>query len=145
MTTETEAQKARGAFFTPPQISKFLTDWAVRSATDTVLEPSCGDAAFLLPAAVRLKQLGAEDLAARLHGVDIHEPSVSAARALLTESGYAATIHCCDFFDVEPRRTYDAVVGNPPFVRYQDFSGASRAKSLRAALSNGVRLYPSRR
>jgi adenine-specific DNA methylase len=133
-------QKARGAFFTPPEISKFLTDWAVRSATDTVLEPSCGDAAFLLPAAARLKGLGAKRLGTQLHGVDIHEPSVLAAQTLLTENGFTATISCCDFFDAEPKPTFDAVVGNPPFVRYQDFSGSSRAKSLRAALSNGVRL-----
>jgi adenine-specific DNA-methyltransferase len=140
MTIESMAQKARGAFFTPPEITKFLTDWAVRSANDTVLEPSCGDAAFLLPAAARLKGLGAKGLAAQLHGVDIYEPSVVAARALLTKNGFTATIKCSDFFDVEPARTFDAVVGNPPFVRYQDFSGPSRAKSLRVALYNGVRL-----
>lgn len=140
MTAETIAQKARGAFFTPPEITKFLTDWAIRSAGDVVLEPSCGDAAFLRPAAARLKEFGARELAKQLHGVDIHEPSVMAARTLLQNDGFDATVTCCDFFDVEPDRKYDAVVGNPPYVRYQDFSGSSRAKSLRAALSSGVRL-----
>lgn len=76
MTTDNKAQKARGAFFTPSQISKFLTDWAIRSASDTVLEPSCGDAAFLIPAAGRLVGLGTENLAAQLHGIEIHDNSV---------------------------------------------------------------------
>jgi adenine-specific DNA-methyltransferase len=140
MTAEERAQKARGAFFTPPKISQFLVDWALRSPNDSVLEPSCGDAAFLLPAARRLVELGSLPSAAQLHGVDIHQPSISAAQNLLAERGLSATLECRDFFDYDPERTFDAVVGNPPFVRYQDFSGAARGKSLRAALSHGVRL-----
>ena len=41
-------RKARGAYFTPPEITQFIAGWAVRSATDIVLEPSCGEAGFLL-------------------------------------------------------------------------------------------------
>jgi adenine-specific DNA methylase len=140
MTAEEKAQKARGAFFTPPQISQFLVDLALRSPNDSVLEPSCGDAAFLLPAARRLMKSGSQRGAAQLHGIDIHPPSISAARDLLEAHGLSATLECRDFFDYQPERAFDAVVGNPPFVRYQDFSGAARSKSLRAALSHGVRL-----
>jgi adenine-specific DNA methylase len=140
MTAEERAQKARGAFFTPPEISQFLVDWAVRSPDDSVLEPSCGDAAFLLPSAARLVALGAQPTASQLHGIDIHEPSVVATHRLLKERGFSATVTNGDFFDHEPQPFFDAVVGNPPFVRYQNFSGEARSKSLRAALSHGVRL-----
>ena len=34
----------------------------------------------------------------------------------------------------------DAVVGNPPFIRYQKFSGDVRAKALARALEQGVNL-----
>src|SRR5207245_11524614 len=37
-------------------------------------------------------------------------------------------------------RPFDAVVGNPPFVRYQDHSGEARRVSAQAALRQGVRL-----
>jgi adenine-specific DNA-methyltransferase len=140
MTAEEKAQKARGAFFTPPDISQFLVDWALRSSKDCVFEPSCGDAAFLIPAASRLRALGAHQNSAQLHGIDIHAPSVMAARGLLEERGFSATIQIGDFFDQDPQPKFDAVVGNPPFVRYQEFSGLARTKSLRAALSHGVRL-----
>src|SRR5690349_21081750 len=43
-------RKARGAFFTPEPLARYITDWAVRSTSDRVLEPSCGEAAFLLAA-----------------------------------------------------------------------------------------------
>lgn len=50
-------RKARGAFFTPALVSDFLASWAIRSETDRVLEPSCGEASFLLAAAARLRKL----------------------------------------------------------------------------------------
>ncbi len=53
-----EARKGRGAFFTPPAVARFLTDWAVRSASDRILEPSCGKASFLLESGRRLRDLG---------------------------------------------------------------------------------------
>ncbi len=52
-----DARKARGAFFTPAPIARFIVDWAVRRAGDSVLDPSCGDAAFLAPAATKLLEL----------------------------------------------------------------------------------------
>lgn len=45
-----------------------------------------------------------------------------------------------DFFRVEPTGSYDAVIGNPPYVRYQDFSGEARARARAAALRAGVPL-----
>ncbi|HXY57561.1 MAG TPA: N-6 DNA methylase [Methylocystis sp.] len=142
MSFQREAEKARGAFFTPPEVARFLVDWAVRSPSDRVLEPSCGDASFLVPAAARLRSLGAtrNEIEEIVCGVEIHGPSALAAQARLSELGHAATIVNEDFFDRSSHPGFDVVVGNPPYVRYQNFSGAARAKSVRAALAQGVRL-----
>lgn len=80
-------------------------------------EPSCGDAAFLIPSAETLQERGAsrEAVAAQLHGFDIHPASVTQASERLAESGHAATLRASDFFDVDANGQYDAVVGNPPF------------------------------
>ena len=51
-----------------------------------------------------------------------------------------ADIAVTDFFTCSPAPKYDAVVGNPPHIRYQNFSAQARAKGLEAALSQGVRL-----
>ena len=118
-----------------------MARWAVRSSTDTVLEPSCGEAAFLLAVGERLRALGAPGmLADQLHGVELHEPSVTQALALLGEEGMAATIANENFFDFQPPTNYAAVVGNPPYIRYQNFSGEAREKSREAALTQGVEL-----
>jgi adenine-specific DNA methylase len=65
---------------------------------------------------------------------------VDAARSLLLEQDATAQLDVGDFFDLKPSRKYSAVVGNPPYVRYQSFNGAARSKGLEAALAQGVRL-----
>jgi adenine-specific DNA-methyltransferase len=142
MADSKDLRKARGAFFTPPAISRYLADWAVQSPLDTVLEPSCGEASFLLAAGHRLRDIGQRPLPSceQLHGVEIHESSAQQAHALLAAEQFEAKITVSDFFDYQSLFKFDAVVGNPPFVRYQDFSGVARARSLEAALAQGVRL-----
>lgn len=135
------SRKARGAFFTPPALCAYLARWAVRDGADHVLEPSCGEAAFLLAVAERLRELGGGDgPPGRLDGVELHRASAARARAALSRAGLEARIQVADFFDVDPVPEYDAVVGNPPYVRYQDFSGEARARGRRAALRAGVNL-----
>ena len=135
-----EARKARGAFFTPSVLCSYIADWAIRTPTDRVLEPSAGEAAFLLAAGGRLRSLGADPGMQHLHGVELHAESARTAASLLATRDLRAEIKHSDFFDVAPKREYDVVVGNPPFVRYQDFKGSARAKSQAAALAQGVRL-----
>lgn len=139
-----ELRKARGAFFTPEPVARYITDWAVRSTSDQVLEPSCGAASFLLAAVDRLAVLRGPDQRdlqlAALDGVELHEASAAAARALLRQAGVDARIEVGDFFCIDPTGSYDVVIGNPPFVRYQDFSGEARARSRVAAQRGGVGL-----
>ena len=45
-----------------------------------------------------------------------------------------------DFLATTATPGFDAVVGNPPYVRYQGFTGQARATGLAAALAQGVRL-----
>ncbi|MHA7867681.1 MAG: HsdM family class I SAM-dependent methyltransferase [Salipiger thiooxidans] len=137
----TPDQKARGAFFTPAAIADYLAAWAVRSKSDTVLEPSCGEAIFLHAAADTLVLHGAQaDLSSNLFGVELHAASAENAEAMLSERGFRAQIEVSDFFEHKPDRTFDVILGNPPFVRYQDFTGLARARSMEAALAQGVRL-----
>ena len=134
-----ELRKARGAFFTPESVARYVTEWAVRSPTDRVLEPSCGEAAFLLEAGGRLDSLGApKGLPGLLHGAELHAHSADIASGLLRDAGHESKIAVGDFLRREPVAAYDAVIGNPPYVRYQAFSGESRAAAQRAALRAGV-------
>ncbi|WP_344314220.1 N-6 DNA methylase [Fodinicola feengrottensis] len=134
------ARKARGAFFTPPELCRYVVDWALRGPSDVLLEPSCGEAAFLVAAARRLAELGGRADERQLHGVEMHAASASGARTRLASAAAAAKIRVADFFTLDPTPRYDAVVGNPPYVRYQDFTGQARVRSQAAALRAGVSL-----
>ncbi|WCM19787.1 SAM-dependent methyltransferase [Paraburkholderia bryophila] len=134
-------RKERGAFFTPEAITRFVANWAIRSPGDRVLEPSAGDAAFLVAAVRCLREL-ASDAGVRptVDGVEIHAHSARVANQRVREAGGKTKIRHSDFFAVEPEPVYDAVIGNPPYIRYQEFSGEARARSREAALRGGVSL-----
>lgn len=144
------ARKARGAFFTSPAIAHILTDWAIaRNAEARILDPTCGDGVFLLAAGERLRALGAPTDAIReqLSGTDVHAPSLAQARAYLSEDELDATLIHADFFNLRTPAQLgaqvgwqDAVVGNPPFVRYQEYGVPARKRAAAAALAQGVRL-----
>lgn len=143
-------RKDRGAFFTPPAIADYLAQWAVADDKQSrVLDPTCGEAVFLLAAGRRLREAGlpASDLDGHMYGVDLHQKSLDWAMKLLEEEGLDAHLIEADFFDVptpdqlgSPLPLMDAVIGNPPFVRYQKLGAAAQAKARQAALRQGVRL-----
>lgn len=138
-----ERRKARGAFFTPEPLARYVAAWTIRELTDDVLEPSCGEAAFLLAAHDRQLSLGnASDhpTPGALDGVELHQESARRALSTLTATGAQPRITVGDFFSIEPNPMYDVVIGNPPYVRYQDFSGPARIRSREAALRAGVSL-----
>lgn len=133
-----EARKARGAFFTPDGITAHLAEWALRDPSDSVLEPSAGEAAFLIAAVERLRGLGATE--PLVHGIELHRPSAQIARDLVHQAGGDARIRVSDFFRTEASPRFDAVIGNPPFIRYQDWTGDQRDRARFAALQQGVPL-----
>ncbi|MEK6327303.1 MAG: N-6 DNA methylase [Actinomycetota bacterium] len=136
-------QKELGAFYTPPVMAAVLTEWAVRSPGDRVLDPSFGGFVFLTAAHQRLRDLGASDTAIsdQLFGVDLDEDAHAAARADMGLALPAEQLIERDFFEVAPRElpAFDGVVGNPPYIRYQGFNGTA-AKARELAAEAGVSL-----
>lgn len=132
-----DLRKARGAFFTPGAIVDFIAQWAIDGTTEAVLEPAAGEAAFLLSAAARARDVGRS---VELVGVELHESSAAFAREFLADHGVQARLEVSDFFEVPASPRFDAVIGNPPYIRYQAHAGASRAASRAAAAAAGVEL-----
>jgi len=140
--------KLRGGYYTPQGVADAVCRWAIRSRADTVLEPSCGDGAFLRAAARRLTCLceRAVRIGGQVTGVEITpEESQKAAAAFRDATGEDCTVHTGDFFEwavFGPSRSFDCVVGNPPFIRYQNFPLSARGLAM--ALMERVGLRPNR-
>lgn len=65
-----DSHKALGAYYTDSQIAEFLVWWAVRGASDTVLDPAFGGGVFLRAACRRLREKGG-DPATQVFGVEV--------------------------------------------------------------------------
>ena len=137
-------QKELGAFYTPALMAEKMVAWAVREPTDRALDPSFGGLVFLSTAHERLRELGAsaEEAGALLYGCDLDEDAHLAARAH-DQLGVPeeALVHR-DFFAVAPGEDLplaEAVVGNPPYVRYQLANGAGDS-GHRVAAEAGIKL-----
>ncbi|TDU30670.1 N-6 DNA methylase [Arthrobacter sp. JUb115] len=137
LTDQATARHARGAYFTPEPVASFMAQWALGEQGSKVLEPSCGEAQFLAAAHPVLAD-GRERV--ELVGLELHEPSVQAARERMSAAGIDARIEHANFFEVTGNAEYDAVIGNPPYVRYQLHRGADRQLSRAAAKASGVEL-----
>lgn len=133
-----EEAKARGGFYTPAAVARFLVRWAVRSPVDRVLEPSCGDGAFVAAIDERFRELGGVASADHLLAVEREPHEAAKARSLAP----AADIRGVDFFDLDPGEIapVDAVIGNPPYIRYHGFAGSDREKAMRRTRAQGVEL-----
>jgi len=117
------SRKEAGAYFTPDAVAATLVRWAVRDRDDRLLDPSCGDGSFV---AVHARSVGVERDAA----------SAGLARARAP----AGEIHVADFFAWAERTSerFHCAAGNPPFIRYQRFSGDTRERALKACRALGA-------
>lgn len=117
--------KRHGQFFTPPDVAATLVRWATGNEDDRILDPSCGDGAFIMAHANAV-------------GCEIDPEHAAAAR----RHAPAALVHGGDFFlwADETNERFSAIVGNPPFIRYQGFNGDLRERALRQAARFGADL-----
>lgn len=103
-----------GQVFTPQAVVATMV--GLRLKHGSVLEPACGDGAFLrhLPDAL---------------GIEIdprHAPS--GAKVM-------------DFFRLDETEHFDTIIGNPPYVRYQDIGATTRRRAASRVLDGRANLY----
>ena len=124
--TEKKGTRKRGAYTTPSILAQFLVSWAIRSPSDLSIDPCCGDGVFLEAIANRLLFLGGEESTIQqITGVEIDPSTAKQSHdRLFNRFQVAAKIIPRGFFATLPslpKESFDAVVGNPPFVRYRHF------------------------
>ncbi len=138
-----DVQKHNGAFYTDRAIAEFLVWWAIRSPSDTVLDPCFGEGVFVGAACERIRRDGG-DPGAQIVGVERDIGAYRKASDALAQRYRLNRVRLfrADFFELTPTVVgqVDCVVGNPPFIRYQRFIGEDRARALRRSAEAGVAL-----
>ena len=112
-------QKLRGGYYTPDDLADFLVRWIASVNPASILEPSCGDGVFFDKIASNLDN-------STVTGFEIDSKEARKAFKRAKASGLTrVNVQDGDFLgwaidaleDDELR--FDAVLGNPPFIRYQ--------------------------
>jgi adenine-specific DNA-methyltransferase len=115
------AQKLRGGYYTPLDIASFISRWILSNGHSQILEPSCGDGVFLTAIGKHPQKSSAKVTAFELDFFEAAKASSAAETA-----GVATNLINGDFLEwaldkitLKETSKFDAVVGNPPFIRYQ--------------------------
>lgn len=130
-----EDRRKLGAFYTPESLSQILSDWVIRSASDTVLEPSFGGCGFLQAARNRLSALGCASPRSQIYGCDIDPVAFDYLAATLGAPVDLMRFVQSDFLAVPPGAPwpdrFSGILANPPYIPYQ-----ALGSDLRQELSN---------
>src|ERR1035441_1113791 len=125
------AQKLRGGYYTPPDLAAYITRWTLEKNPKTLLEPSCGDGIFVQA----LSEVGFSG-GLSFTGFEILKTEAAKARNRCRgERRLNWSIQGQDFLGwainemLGGRPQFDAVVGNPPFIRYQYLPEESQQKA----------------
>lgn len=135
----TADRKFNGAFFTPDYIIDFIINEIKPAETDTNLDPSCGCGAFLVGLVDYykrvFKKLIRKVIQENIFGSDILNYNIHRTKLILTiyalqhneildESDF--NLYHQDSLKANWERQFDNIVGNPPYVKFQDLSDKNR-------------------
>ena len=134
--------KLRGGYYTPKAITDFLVKWTIGNNTAArVLEPSCGDGRFISSIMHQFQKLSDNSKIndSQVLGIELYDEEAKKAAC------YGGKIVAADFFsyyrdNIKGKTAFDAVVGNPPFIRYQNFEEKYRECAFSLVKSAGIKL-----
>lgn len=135
-------QKLNGAYYTPPRLAGLLSNWAIALNPKRILEPSYGEGVFLREAEAKLLERGVRDPSRRLFGVEL-DPT---AAARLRETGLRLAekhLRRANLLSLTPDDLggrFDAIVGNPPYIRHHLLTPDLAARGREGAERLGIKL-----
>ena len=137
-----DLRRLLGAYYTPDALAGVLAEWALGPERGTVLDPSFGGCAFPNAATKVLACKGVREPGRLVFGVDVDPSCLEYVRGSrnLVEKNFMVR----DFLTLSPDdlhgAPFQAVIGNPPYVRHHWLNGTTREAGRAAIDAAGVRL-----
>lgn len=101
--------KLRGGFYTPKKICDFITKFILANRPKNILEPSFGDGNFIYSILEKTNQC-------KITGIEIDKKEFLKVKK--TSNIKLLNQNFLNWYIGETKK-FDAIIGNPPFVRYQ--------------------------
>ncbi|MEQ8457640.1 MAG: N-6 DNA methylase [Sandaracinaceae bacterium] len=133
-------QRLLGAYYTPDPIAEALVRWALGGAPGRLLDPSFGGCAFLEAGARVMEEMGSTVGGEMVFGVDVDADCIRHVK----RSSRLRERNCTfeDFLALSPAdlpgAPFQAVVGNPPYVRHHWVKDEKRTVARRIADESSV-------
>ncbi len=135
--SQNSAQKLRGGYYTPIEMTDYIAQWAFSDGDKrNVLEPSCGDGAFLESLKSYANRFE-ECLAIELDSTEAQKAS-----ELVSDIENFNVVNNDFFQEFEWNlrgQRYDLILGNPPYIRYQYLTPEQRITQSNILVSNGMK------
>jgi len=135
-------KKKLGQFFTPAPIARFMTQWILRAGEcKEILDPATGEGVFI-------KSILEISENARIDAFDIDEHILAVCADSIKHMPGRTNVKldCKDYMAGNWERKYEAVICNPPYMRFQDYDNKDRIietvkNNLKIHLSGLTNLY----
>ncbi|WP_346619246.1 N-6 DNA methylase [Blastococcus montanus] len=115
-----DVDKLRGGYYTPDAIARAVAAWVAGAGT-RLLEPAAGDGAIL-------RHLVAKAGSADVLGIELE---AAEARRAAEHGGSVIQDDFFRWFDAAQHGRHDGVAGNPPYIRFGNWSQVERERALR--------------
>lgn len=132
-------KKVNGAFFTPDYIVDYIIETIAPRANASIIDISCGSGAFLIGVVRYMKRKYnksiADTIRENIYGADILSYNIDRCKLLLTLLALShnenispndMNLLCVDSLTHNWNLQFDAVIGNPPYVKFQDMDDSTR-------------------
>lgn len=132
-------RKLNGAFFTPSYIVNYIIEHIAPKLNDKTIDPSSGCGAFLIGLVEyydsKYQKSVKEIVRENIYGADILDYNIKRAKLLLSllalQKGEILDDKDFNLYQIDSLRHnwgkfYDNVIGNPPYVKFQDLSQDNR-------------------
>ncbi|AAK81459.1 adenine-specific DNA-methyltransferase [Clostridium acetobutylicum] len=152
-------ERLTGRYFTPKDLASYIIDWVIQDNNiNKILEPSCGNGVFLECLGERRLEDGRNITAIEIDEDVSFEASMQIDNSLRFNNCYdyqralrndgdivnnGIVIINDDFYKVYEQelqgQRFQAIVGNPPYIRYQYLSEQQREEQSKILIRNNMR------
>src|SRR2546423_9459303 len=125
---EREALRRKGQFWTPDWVAEAMVAYVLAGGSRHVFDPAVGAGAFFRAAKSVAAEGGRRVL---LLGAEVDGDALRDARQNGLSEDDLSQVHLSDFVLRPPQEKFDAIVGNPPYIRHHRLPAPVKAELKR--------------